>query len=314
MKVLIVDDQEAVRTALGLLLELNGLECVTAQGPDQALDLIRSEDVGVVIQDMNFSKDTTSGDEGAQLFADIRALDPDLPVVLITAWTSLETAVKLVKQGAADYIAKPWDDQKLVVTVKNLGALYRARRENLSRSTREARARRELSTTLRSVRAGLPQRAPARGRHAGGKRRALGRAGVDHGPERLRQREAGGDRPGQLAAQRQAVRARERGRAARPVARSRAFRRRSGSLHRRDQAAHRAFRSRSPGHAVPGRDRQSHRRRANAAAPGVADRRVRAPRQLDHAQGRRAGDQRDQRRSEGRDPGRGASARICSSG
>ncbi len=147
MKVLIVDDQEAVRTALSLLLELNGMQCLTAQSPEQALDLIRTEDVGVVIQDMNFTKDTTSGEEGAQLFADIRGLDPDLPVILITAWTSLETAVKLVKQGAADYIAKPWDDQKLVVTVQNLFALFRARRENLSRSTREARARSELSNS-----------------------------------------------------------------------------------------------------------------------------------------------------------------------
>ncbi len=147
MKVLIVDDQEAVRTALSLLLELNGMQCLTAQSPEQALDLIRTEDVGVVIQDMNFTKDTTSGEEGAQLFADTRALDPDLPVILITAWTSLETAVKLVKQGAADYIAKPWDDQKLVVTVQNLLALFRARRENLSRSTREARARSELSNS-----------------------------------------------------------------------------------------------------------------------------------------------------------------------
>ena len=159
MKVLIVDDQEAVRTALGLLLELSGLQVLTAQGPDQALDAIREEDVGVVIQDMNFSKDTTSGDEGAQLFADIRALDPELPVILITAWTSLETAVRLVKQGAADYMAKPWDDQKLVVTVKNLIALYRARRENLSRTTREARARSELSSSYDLC--GLVYRSPA---------------------------------------------------------------------------------------------------------------------------------------------------------
>ena len=120
MKVLIVDDQEAVRTALSLLLELNGMQCLTAPSPEQALDLIRTEDVGVVIQDMNFTKDTTSGEEGAQLFADIRALDPDLPVILITAWTSLETAVQLVKEGATDYLAKPWDDTKLVATVRSL--------------------------------------------------------------------------------------------------------------------------------------------------------------------------------------------------
>ena len=66
-------------------------------------------DIGVVVQDMNYAGDTTSGREGVELFRAIRKLDPEMPVVLMTAWTSLETAVELVKDGAADYIAKPWD-------------------------------------------------------------------------------------------------------------------------------------------------------------------------------------------------------------
>ena len=85
-----------------VVLELHGIACLEASTPSEALDIVRREDVGVVIQDMNFSTDTTSGSEGVQLFRAIRALDPDLPVILLTAWTSLESAVTLIKEGAAD--------------------------------------------------------------------------------------------------------------------------------------------------------------------------------------------------------------------
>src|SRR3954468_14718010 len=104
MKVLIVDDQEAVREALLLLFSLHGIPALPARKPEEVLQLIAAEDVGVVLQDMNFSVSSTSGDEGVALFHQIKKLDPDLPVVLMTAWTSLERAVALVKEGAADYI------------------------------------------------------------------------------------------------------------------------------------------------------------------------------------------------------------------
>src|SRR5690606_6006194 len=68
----------------------------------------------------NFTEDTTSGQEGKALFYKLRQVRPDIPIILITAWTQLETAIELVKSGAADYIAKPWDDIKLVTTVQNL--------------------------------------------------------------------------------------------------------------------------------------------------------------------------------------------------
>ncbi len=144
-RVLIVDDQQAVRTALVVVLELHGIACLEASTPAEALDIVRREDVGVVIQDMNFSTDTTSGAEGMQLFRSIRQLDPDLPVILITAWTSLESAVTLIKEGAADYIAKPWDDQKLVISVQNLLSLRQARFEALRLHSRDSLAREELA-------------------------------------------------------------------------------------------------------------------------------------------------------------------------
>jgi len=144
-KVLVIDDQEAVRMALKVLLELNDFGVLTAVAPDEALALIRTEDVGVVVQDMNFSQDQTSGREGAELFRAIHKLDPDLPVLLMTAWASLESAVALVKEGAADYFTKPWDDGKLVRTVQNLLQLRRLHDENLRLRAQTRRAQEDLA-------------------------------------------------------------------------------------------------------------------------------------------------------------------------
>src|SRR3546814_16561754 len=90
---------------------------------------------------MNVHADTTSGEEGIALFHEIRTRFPDLPVILLTAWTHLEAAVDLVKAGAADYLAKPWDDRKLMATVNNLLELAEAQRE-LSRQHAGDRHRR----------------------------------------------------------------------------------------------------------------------------------------------------------------------------
>jgi len=145
MKVLIVDDQDAVREALELLFTVQGLSVLNASSREEVMHFVSTEEVGVVLQDMNFSEQSTSGQEGADLFRAVRALDPDLPVVLMTAWTSLEAAVSLVKEGAADYIAKPWDDEKLVRTVKNLLRLRSAEQENTRLLAQTSRARHSLT-------------------------------------------------------------------------------------------------------------------------------------------------------------------------
>src|SRR6202000_284367 len=85
--------------------------------------------IDLVIQDMNFRREATGGEEGITLFHEIRRLIPDMPIILLTAWTHLETAVDLVKAGAADYVAKPWDDDRLLTTVRNLLDLRSARAE-----------------------------------------------------------------------------------------------------------------------------------------------------------------------------------------
>ena len=140
--VLIIDDNPAVGEALSLALSLHEIRTRTALTPEQGLAALEREQVDVVIQDMNFTADTTSGEEGVALFRAIREGHPDLPVILLTAWTHLETAVELVKAGAADYLAKPWDDSKLLATVENLLELSESTRE-MNRTRHERRRRRE---------------------------------------------------------------------------------------------------------------------------------------------------------------------------
>jgi len=146
VKVLIVDDQPAVRESLQVLLELHGLEPLAAANPDEALDLVASEDVGVVVQDMNFAQHDTTGESGVALFRALRSLDADLPIVVLTAWGSFETAVQLVKEGASDYLEKPWDEEKLVRIVHKLLQLRGLQQENIRFRAQGARMRRTLAT------------------------------------------------------------------------------------------------------------------------------------------------------------------------
>jgi DNA-binding NtrC family response regulator len=140
--VLVIDDNPAVAQALSLLFGLHDIRTLTAVTPQKGVALLAHERVDLVIADMNFSADTTSGEEGEALFRALRTQQPDLPVVLLTAWTHLESAVQLVKAGAADYIGKPWDNDKLLATVENLLELAETTRER-QRLTDEQRHRRE---------------------------------------------------------------------------------------------------------------------------------------------------------------------------
>jgi len=145
VKVLIVDDQAAVRESLQVLFDLRGLETLTATTPDEALDLVASEDVGVVVQDMNFTQHDTTGESGVALFRAIRTLDADVPIVVLTAFGSFATAVQLVKEGASDYMEKPWDEEKLVRVVEKLLHMRGVEQENGRLRAQSARMRRTLA-------------------------------------------------------------------------------------------------------------------------------------------------------------------------
>ncbi|KGK01188.1 sigma-54-dependent transcriptional regulator [Thalassotalea sp. ND16A] len=130
-QVLVVDDNSDIIEALDLLLSLHGYQVRSASNKKQAVLAVAHHAIDLVIQDMNFAQGITSGDEGKSLFTELRALKPDLPIILITAWTQLETAIELVKAGATDYLQKPWDDNKLLELVKQ----FTSNEQSLQRQT-----------------------------------------------------------------------------------------------------------------------------------------------------------------------------------
>jgi len=143
--VLIVEDQPAVARALGVLFEVHGIPYRISRTPSDALGEVAGGAVGLVVQDMNFSPGATSGEEGAALFRSVRRIDPSMPVLLMTAWTSLESAVTLVREGASDYFAKPWDDEKLLAAVRTLLRLRAVEAENVRLRAARVRPREELA-------------------------------------------------------------------------------------------------------------------------------------------------------------------------
>ncbi len=161
-RILLVDDNPQVLDALALLFTLDGYQSEHAADPAAAIVLFERAQLGdapfdLVVQDMNFSTDTTGGAEGLRLFAQLRALNPDIPIVLLTAWTHLEQAVELVKAGAADYLAKPWRDEKLRISVRNLLELgeQRALAARLSLAAQHDAADRAQALSKIDLRGGL---------------------------------------------------------------------------------------------------------------------------------------------------------------
>ena len=115
--ILIIDDDSAVRLSLGLLLKRAGYEVDYAENPDEALAKIRAVEYDLILMDMNYTRSTT-GEEGIELLMKTRIFQPETPVILITAWGSIELAVKGMKAGAYDFITKPWNNHVLLQRVK----------------------------------------------------------------------------------------------------------------------------------------------------------------------------------------------------
>jgi len=144
--VLIIDDNTSVITALEVLFSLHDINTLRATSPQDGLAILQDTAIDLVLQDMNFTEDTTSGEEGIALFKQIRERHPDLPVILLTAWTHLDAAVRLIKNGAADYLAKPWDDKKLLAAALNLIELGQTQRELGRRVQRERKQKHALES------------------------------------------------------------------------------------------------------------------------------------------------------------------------
>ena len=125
-RVLIADDQVDVLEAVRLLLKPEGYVIDTASSPAQVARAIELKDYDVVLIDLNYSRDTTSGDEGLDLLSRIRLADESLPVVVMTAWGSVDVAVEAMRRGARDFVQKPWDNDRLLTIVRTQTALGRA--------------------------------------------------------------------------------------------------------------------------------------------------------------------------------------------
>src|SRR6202045_4430831 len=127
-RVLIADDQPDVLEALRLLLKGEGFEIESAASPMGILAALETGDFDVVLMDLNYTRDTTSGQEGLDTLMRIQAIDGNVPVVVMTAWGSVELAVEAMRRGARDFIQKPWDNARLMTIIRTQVDLYRIMR------------------------------------------------------------------------------------------------------------------------------------------------------------------------------------------
>jgi DNA-binding NtrC family response regulator len=130
-RVLIADDQLDVLEALRLLLKREGYRIEAAESPRQVLQLVETRDFDLALIDLNYTRDTTSGAEGLELLAGLQKTDASLPVVVMTAWGSIDLAVEAMRRGARDFVAKPWENERLASIVRTQLALSEAMRRGL---------------------------------------------------------------------------------------------------------------------------------------------------------------------------------------
>jgi sigma-B regulation protein RsbU (phosphoserine phosphatase) len=153
-RTLIADDQPDVLEALRLLLKREGYQIEAVNSPKAVLDRLHDREYDVLLMDLNYALDTTSGQEGLDLLANVQKLDRTLPVVVMTAWGSIKLAVEAMQRGAADFVEKPWDNLKLLSTLRTQVEARNERRTGAARESGEIEA---ASATQRGL---LPQSIP----------------------------------------------------------------------------------------------------------------------------------------------------------
>jgi DNA-binding NtrC family response regulator len=126
-RILIADDQADILSALKLLLKREGFDVATATSPAGVIDIAAREHVDVALVDLNYTRDTTSGEEGLALVEQLHRLHPELPIVVMTAWATVEVAVRAMRHGANDFLEKPWNNQRLLSLLANQVKLAEAR-------------------------------------------------------------------------------------------------------------------------------------------------------------------------------------------
>jgi DNA-binding NtrC family response regulator len=125
LRVIVADDQQDVLTALRLLLKNDGMLVTTVTSPAGLLEAVRSESFDVAVIDLNYARDTTSGREGLDLLPQILAVDSSLPVIVMTAWGTIDVAVEAMRRGARDFLEKPWENHRVLSLVRNQASYSR---------------------------------------------------------------------------------------------------------------------------------------------------------------------------------------------
>src|SRR5262249_15535071 len=127
-RILISDDQPYVLAALRLLLKGENFDIVTASSPAGILNIVERQELDLVLIDLNYTRDTTSGSEGLDLLSRVQKIDRTLPVVVMTAWGSVDVAVEAMRRGARDFVQKPWDNARLLAVLRTQSELAQALR------------------------------------------------------------------------------------------------------------------------------------------------------------------------------------------
>jgi DNA-binding NtrC family response regulator len=147
-RILVADDQPDVLEALRLMLKGEGFQIETVGSPAGVLAALERLDFDALLMDLNYARDTTSGREGLELVSKVQALDSTLPIVVMTAWGSVEGAVEAMRRGARDYIEKPWDNTRLLATLRTQIELGQALRTSQRLETENRRLRGPALPTL----------------------------------------------------------------------------------------------------------------------------------------------------------------------
>jgi DNA-binding NtrC family response regulator len=142
-RVLIADDQADVLEALKLLLKGEEYAVETATSPSAVLAAVEARDFDALLMDLNYTRDTTSGREGFDLLTKVQQLDASLPIIVMTAWGSIQGAVEAMRRGARDYVEKPWDNQRLLSMLRTQIELGRVLRESAKLVTENQMLRRQ---------------------------------------------------------------------------------------------------------------------------------------------------------------------------
>ncbi len=149
LRILIADDQQDILDALRLLLKGHGYTTHGVTSPADMLEALANREFDLLLMDLNYARDTTSGQEGLDLLARLRENESLPPVVVMTGWASVGLAVEAMQRGVADFVEKPWTNTRLLEILKKQIALGRERRESRRRAAEESQARKEMLEQLR---------------------------------------------------------------------------------------------------------------------------------------------------------------------